>query len=92
MLKPGAKLSFLDYVQLPAFNSSNPNHQEFLRKARTTDNRFSLQEYLVAKGISTSSKDATGGRPSLLGWRMLEATATKNKKLLALFILTGLPF
>ena len=32
VLKPGGKLSFLDYVQLPAFNSSDAKHLELLRK------------------------------------------------------------
>jgi len=34
VLKPGAKLSFLDYVQLPAFNPSDPKHDDLLRKVK----------------------------------------------------------
>ena len=34
VLKPGAKLSFLDYVQLPAYNSSDPTHLDFLHKVK----------------------------------------------------------
>ena len=34
VLKPGAKLSFLDYVQLPAYNPSDAKHHELLLKAQ----------------------------------------------------------
>lgn len=34
MLKPGAKLSFLDYVQLPAYDASDAKHHELLLKAQ----------------------------------------------------------
>lgn len=34
VLKPGAKLSFLDYVQLPAYNASDAKHNELLLKAQ----------------------------------------------------------
>lgn len=34
MLKPGAKISFLDYVQLPAYNASDAKHKELLLKAQ----------------------------------------------------------
>ncbi len=33
VLKPGAKISFLDYVQLPAYNASDAKHNELLLKA-----------------------------------------------------------
>lgn len=34
VLKPGAKLSFLDYVQLPAYNASDAKHNELLLKVK----------------------------------------------------------
>lgn len=34
VLKPGAKLSFLDYVQLPAYDASDAKHHELLLKAQ----------------------------------------------------------
>jgi len=34
VLKPGAKLSFLDYVQLPDYDESNPKHLDLLKKVK----------------------------------------------------------
>jgi len=34
VLRPGAKISFLDWVQLPNFNASDVRHQELLRKVK----------------------------------------------------------
>lgn len=34
VLKPGAKISFLDYVQLPAYNASDAKHHELLLKVK----------------------------------------------------------
>ena len=68
VLKPGAKLSFLDYVQLPAFNISNPDHQEFLRKVKPvlgavwTPKPSDFTEPLKKAGFQIlSSEDASVG-------------------------------
>ena len=34
MLKPGAKLSFLDWFMLEAYEDNNPEHRELLRKTK----------------------------------------------------------
>mmetsp|Transcript_17254 Transcript_17254/g.30260 ORF Transcript_17254/g.30260 Transcript_17254/m.30260 type:complete len:360 (+) Transcript_17254:40-1119(+) len=34
VLKPGAKLSFLDYVQLPDYDETNPKHLDLLKKVK----------------------------------------------------------
>ena len=34
VLRPGAKISFLDWVQLPGFNSSDERHQQLLKKVK----------------------------------------------------------
>lgn len=69
VLKPGGKLSFLDYVQLPAFNSSDAKHLELLRKVKPvlgavwTPKPSDFTEALEKAGFQIlSSEDASVGK------------------------------
>ena len=75
VLRPGAKISFLDWVQLPNFNESDVGHQELLRKVKPllgavwTPKVSDFIEPLKEAGfqiLSSEEASRTGGQYALI--------------------------
>jgi len=63
VLKPGAKISFLDWFQLPAYNASDVHHQKLLRETKAvigavyTPTPLEYEQMLKAAGFTVLSSE-----------------------------------
>ncbi|KAI9929700.1 hypothetical protein ASPWEDRAFT_41083 [Aspergillus wentii DTO 134E9] len=63
VLKPGAKISFLDWVSLPAYDAANPQHAELMRRVKPligavgTPTPESLEAALAQSGFTVLRSD-----------------------------------
>ncbi|OHE92551.1 methyltransferase domain-containing protein [Colletotrichum orchidophilum] len=63
VLKPGAKISLLDWVSLPAYDATNPEHAELMRRTKPligavgTPTPATFEEALTAAGFTVLKSD-----------------------------------